>query len=103
MTVFPDGDYGKIAILQNLKVIERLGYVTLIECELETELTRLEFIKHIGHTLFNDMRYGGNIILKEPHILNTNNLLIIAFIIELTLLLKTLGFNHPKSKKMVRI
>jgi len=60
MDVFPDGEYGKHAVT-HFKVLERLTYVTLVECKLETGRThqiRAHF-KHIGHTLFNDERYGG--------------------------------------------
>jgi 23S rRNA pseudouridine1911/1915/1917 synthase len=48
-------------------VLERFGYVTLISCQLETGRTHQirVHLKHIGHTLFNDERYGGNLILKE--------------------------------------
>lgn len=65
MSVFPDGEYGKHA-LTRYKVMERLNYVTLVECKLETGRThqiRAHF-KHIGHPLFNDDEYGGNKILK---------------------------------------
>lgn len=65
MTVFPEGEYGKHAIT-HYKVLERLNYVTRVECKLETGRThqiRAHF-KHIGHPLFNDPEYGGNKILK---------------------------------------
>lgn len=65
MDVFPDGDYGKEAIT-HWRVLERLGYVNLVECRLETGRThqiRVHF-KHIGHPLFNDWEYGGDQILK---------------------------------------
>ena len=65
MTVFPDGDFGKNA-LTRYKVIERLNYITVLECKLETGRThqiRAHF-KHINHPLFNDPEYGGNKILK---------------------------------------
>ena len=65
MTVFPDEDYGKHAVT-HYKVVERFGYVTLIECRLETGRThqiRAHF-KSIGHPLFNDEEYGGATILK---------------------------------------
>jgi 23S rRNA pseudouridine1911/1915/1917 synthase len=47
-------------------VLERFGYVTLISCQLETGRTHQirVHLKHIGHTLFNDERYGGHLILK---------------------------------------
>lgn len=65
MTVFPEGDFGKHAVTR-YKVLERLNYVTLVECKLETGRThqiRAHF-KYIGHPLFNDTDYGGNKILK---------------------------------------
>ncbi len=61
MDVFPDGEYGKEAVT-HYKVLERFGYVTLVECKLETGRThqiRVHF-KHIKHPLFNDPEYGGN-------------------------------------------
>ncbi len=65
MDVFPEGDFGKPAVT-HYKVLERLNYVTLVECKLETGRThqiRAHFA-HIGHPLFNDPEYGGNRILK---------------------------------------
>ena len=64
-TVFPDGDYGKHAVT-HYKVVERLGYVNLVECVLETGRTHQirVHMKYIGHTLFNDDNYGGDKILK---------------------------------------
>ena len=65
MAVYPDGDEGKHAVT-HFKVVERFGYVTLVECRLETGRThqiRAHF-KWIGHPLFNDMEYGGNKVLK---------------------------------------
>lgn len=65
MTVFPDGDYGKHAVT-HYKVVERFGYVTLIECQLETGRTHQirAHMKYIKHPLFNDETYGGHLILK---------------------------------------
>jgi 23S rRNA pseudouridine1911/1915/1917 synthase len=65
MTVFPEGEYGKHAVT-HYKVLERLGYVTLLECKLETGRTHQirAHMQHIGHPLFNDPEYGGNAILK---------------------------------------
>ena len=60
MTVFPDGDQGKVAIT-HYRVLERLGYVNLVECRLETGRThqiRAHF-QYLGHPLFNDPEYGG--------------------------------------------
>jgi 23S rRNA pseudouridine1911/1915/1917 synthase len=56
-------------------VLERFGYVTLISCQLEGRTHQIRVhLKHIGHTLFNDERYGGNLILKELRLPNTNSL-----------------------------
>jgi 23S rRNA pseudouridine1911/1915/1917 synthase len=65
MSIFPEGEYGKHAIT-HYKVLERLGYVTLVECKLETGRTHQirAHMQHIGHPLFNDPEYGGNAILK---------------------------------------
>ena len=65
MEVFPDGDFGKHAVT-HFKVLERFGYVTLVQCKLETGRTHQirAHMKYIGHTLFNDERYGGEKVLK---------------------------------------
>lgn len=65
MSVFTEGDHGKEARTR-YRVLERLTYVTLVECKLETGRThqiRAHF-QHIKHPLFNDPEYGGNKILK---------------------------------------
>lgn len=65
MSVFPDGEYGKHAVT-HWTVLQRLGYITMVECRLETGRThqiRAHF-KHIGHPLFGDKQYGGDRILK---------------------------------------
>jgi 23S rRNA pseudouridine1911/1915/1917 synthase len=63
--VFEDASLGKHAVT-HYKVIKRYNYVTLVECQLETGRTHQirVHMKHIGHTLFNDERYGGDRILK---------------------------------------
>lgn len=65
MAVYEDPDRGKHAVT-HYRVLERFGYVTLIECVLETGRTHQirAHMKHIGHPLFNDEAYGGNLILK---------------------------------------
>jgi 23S rRNA pseudouridine1911/1915/1917 synthase len=64
-TVFPEGDHGKHAVT-HYKVLKRYGYVTLVECKLETGRTHQirVHMKHIGHTLFGDFEYGGEKVLK---------------------------------------
>ena len=98
MDVFPDGDFGKHAVT-HYKVLERLTYVTLVQCKLETGRThqiRAHF-KHIGHTLFNDERYGGNDILKGTTFTKYKQFVNNCFKIlpRQALHAKTLGFTHP--------
>ena len=98
MTVFPEGDEGKEAIT-HYKVIERLGYVTLVSCKLETGRTHQirVHMKYIGHTLFNDERYGGDRILKGTTFTKYKQFVDNAFKIlpRQALHAKTLGFKHP--------
>ena len=100
MMVFPKGEVGKPAIT-HFKVIERFGYVTLLECQLETGRTHQirAHMKHIGHTLFNDERYGGNAILKGTHFSKYKQFVENCFklIPRQALHAKTLGFEHPKT------
>jgi 23S rRNA pseudouridine1911/1915/1917 synthase len=65
MDVFPDGEHGKHAVT-HWRVLERFGYVTLVECKLETGRTHQirAHMRYIGHPLFNDERYGGDEVLK---------------------------------------
>ena len=100
MTVFPEGDHGKPAVT-HYKVLERFGYVTLVECRLETGRTHQirVHLKHIGHTLFNDERYGGHEILKGTHHTKYKQYIQNCFNIcpRQALHAKTLGFVHPKT------
>jgi 23S rRNA pseudouridine1911/1915/1917 synthase len=104
MTVFEDGEAGKPAIT-HFKVLERLGYVTYLECELETGRTHQirAHMKHIGHTLFNDERYGGNSILKGTSFTKYKQFVENCFklIPRQALHAKTLGFEHPLTGKWV--
>jgi 23S rRNA pseudouridine1911/1915/1917 synthase len=98
MTVFPDGEYGKPAVT-HYRTIERLGYVSFVECRLETGRThqiRAHF-KHLGHPLFNDERYGGNLILKGTTFTKYKQFVDNCFKIlpRQALHAKTLGFIHP--------
>lgn len=100
MTVFPEGDHGKEAIT-HYKVVERLGYVTLITCQLETGRTHQirAHMKYLGHTLFNDERYGGNKILKGTTFTKYKQFVENCFkqLPRQALHAKTLGFVHPIS------
>ncbi|ADY28398.1 RluA family pseudouridine synthase [Cellulophaga lytica] len=105
MHVFPEGDQGKEAIT-HYKVLERLGYVTVISCKLETGRTHQirVHMKHIGHTLFNDERYGGERILKGTTFTKYKQFVENAFKIlpRQALHAKTLGFVHPVTKELMQ-
>jgi len=105
MDVFPDGDFGKHAVT-HYKVLERLTYVTLVQCKLETGRThqiRAHF-KHIGHTLFNDERYGGNDILKGTTFTKYKQFVHNCFKVlpRQALHAKTLGFTHPTTGEFIQ-
>jgi len=105
MTVFPDGEFGKAAIT-HYKVLERFSYVTLVQCQLETGRThqiRAHF-KYIGHPLFNDERYGGNLILKGTTFTKYKQFVENCFKVmpRQALHAKTLGFEHPTSHKFLQ-
>ncbi len=104
MAVFPDGDRGKHAVT-HYKVLERLGYVTLVECRLETGRTHQirAHMKHIGHPLFNDERYGGDQILKGTTFTKYKQFVQNCFNIlpRQALHAKTLGFVHPTTKEFM--
>lgn len=100
MTVFPDADQGKTAVT-HYTVKERLGYVTLVECRLETGRTHQirVHMKYIGHPLFNDARYGGNEILKGTTFSKYKQFVQNCFSAcpRHALHAKTLGFIHPRT------
>ncbi|CAM1363020.1 Uncharacterized RNA pseudouridine synthase Cpar_0723 [Tenacibaculum sediminilitoris] len=105
MDVFPDGKHGKHAVT-HFKVLERLTYVTLVQCKLETGRThqiRAHF-KHIGHTLFNDERYGGNAILKGTTFTKYKQFVDNCFKVlpRQALHAKTLGFTHPTTGEFLQ-
>lgn len=105
MDVYPDGSQGKHAVT-HYKVLERFGYVTLVSCKLETGRTHQirVHMKYIGHPLFNDERYGGNIILKGTTFTKYKQFVENCFKIlpRHALHAKTLGFEHPVSKEFMR-
>ena len=98
MAVLSDPAQGKHAVT-HYRVLERLGYVTLVECVLETGRTHQirVHMKYIGHTLFNDERYGGNEILKGTTSSKYKQFVDNCFAIcpRQALHAKTLGFVHP--------
>ena len=102
-TVFEadEADKGKPAIT-HFEVLERLGYVTLVRCKLETGRTHQirVHMKYIGHTLFNDERYGGEKILKGTTFTKYKQFVENCFKIlpRQALHAKTLGFVHPKTE-----
>ena len=102
MKVFPEGDQGKTAVT-HYKVEERFGYVSLVECRLETGRTHQirVHMKYIGHTLFNDERYGGHEILKGTTFSKYKQFVQNCFTIcpRQALHAKTLGFAHPTTGK----
>ena len=102
MAVFPGGEHGKPAVT-HYKVTERLGYVTLVECRLETGRTHQIRIhmKYIGHPVFNDERYGGNEILKGTVFAKYKQFVNNCFDIcpRQALHAQTLGFIHPRTKE----
>ena len=104
MIVYEDLEGGKDAIT-NYKVIERFGYVTLVSCKLKTGRTHQirVHMKYIGHTLFNDERYGGNKILKGTVYSKYKQFVENCFdmLPRQALHAKTLGFIHPKTKENV--
>lgn len=100
--VFPDGDFGKPAIT-HWKVLERFGYVTLVECKLETGRTHQirAHMKHIGHPVFNDSTYGGDSVRKGPVFTKYKQFVDNCFAIcpRQALHAKTLSLTHPTTKK----
>lgn len=101
---YPEGDHGKEAIT-HYKVIERLNYVTLVECVLETGRTHQirVHMKHIGHPLFNDDYYGGDKIVKGTVFTKYKQFVENCFAIcpRQALHAKTLGFIHPVTGKQM--
>lgn len=105
MTVFPpDSETGKHAVT-HYKVIERFGYTTLVECILETGRTHQirAHMKHIGHPLFGDARYGGTEVLRGQRSSSYKAFVQNGFKIcpRQALHAKTLGFVHPTTGKQM--
>ena len=103
MAVFPpDSEIGKHAVT-HYYVLERFSYVTLVKCILETGRTHQirAHMKHIGHVLFNDERYGGEQILRGTQFTKYKQFVENCFKIcpRQALHAKTLGFVHPRTGK----
>jgi 23S rRNA pseudouridine1911/1915/1917 synthase len=102
MTAFPQGETGKHAVT-HYRVLERFGYATLLECQLETGRTHQirVHMKHIGHPVFNDLEYGGNKLLfghpsQSYQRFITNCLSLLP---GQALHAATLGFKHPATNE----
>ncbi|WP_027384504.1 RluA family pseudouridine synthase [Epilithonimonas caeni] len=102
MYTYEDGSHGKHAVT-HYKVLERFRYMTWIECKLETGRTHQirAHMKHIGHTLFNDERYEGNIIMRGINLPKYKQFVQNVFEVlpRHALHAHTLGFIHPTTKK----
>lgn len=105
MQVVEEGEHGKEAVT-HYKVLERFGYLTMVSCVLETGRTHQirVHMKHIGHPLFNDERYGGDRILKGTTFTKYKQFVDNAFKIlpRQALHAKTLGFIHPVTGDKMR-
>lgn len=103
--VYPEGDKGKTAIT-HYRVLERFGFVTLVECRLETGRTHQirVHMAHIGHPLFNDEKYGGREIRSGTIYAKYKQFIQNCFEIcpRQALHAKTLGFKHPRTGEWVR-
>ena len=105
MDAYPEGEQGKEAIT-HYKVLERFGYVTLIQLQLETGRTHQirVHMQHIGHPLFNDATYGGNRIVKGTVFTKYKQFVENCFEImpRHALHAKELGFTHPETKEWIQ-
>ena len=102
MAVYEDGSYGKPAVT-HYRVLERFGYVSLVECQLETGRThqiRTHF-RHIKHPIFGDTEYGGDVILRGTTSSSYKQFVERCFEImpRQALHAKSLGFKHPSTGK----
>lgn len=106
MASYPDDRNGAKYAVTHYKVLERFGYVTLVSCRLETGRTHQirVHMKAIGHTLFNDERYGGHLILKGTTFTKYKQFVENCFQLlpRQALHARTLGFMHPVKKEFMR-
>jgi 23S rRNA pseudouridine1911/1915/1917 synthase len=104
MDIYDDEEKGKWSVT-HYKVLERFGYVTLIECQLETGRTHQirAHMQHIGHPLFNDATYGGDKILKGTVFSKYRQFIENCFEIipRQALHARSLGFVHPTTKEFI--
>ena len=102
MAVFPEGDIGKHAVT-HYEVIEPYAHASLVKCVLETGRTHQirVHMKHIGHPLLNDERYGGNEILRGNRSAKYKQFIQNCFTVcpRQALHARTLGFVHPVTGK----
>ena len=105
VTVYPDGSQGRSAIT-HYNVLQRFGYVTLVECRLETGRThqiRAHF-QYIKHPLFGDKSYGGDTVVKGTTFTKYKQFVMNCFDIlpRQALHAKTIGFIHPSTRKLMQ-
>ena len=104
--VYPEDDERAKHAVTHYKVLERFGYVTVVQCRLETGRTHQirVHMNHIGHPLFNDARYGGSEIRKGTIYAKYRQLIENCFELcpRQALHAKTLGFIHPRTGEMIR-
>jgi 23S rRNA pseudouridine1911/1915/1917 synthase len=102
MMAFPNGDQGKHAIT-HYKVLKRLRYVSLLQCNLETGRTHQirAHMKYLGHPLFNDAMYGGDKIRKGTQFAKYRSFISNCFNMmpRQALHAMSLGFVHPVTKE----
>ena len=101
MTTFPLDDPNSKYAATNYEVIEPLGHVAVVKCRLETGRTHQirVHMKHIGHPLFNGVRYGGDQILRGNRSTAYNKFISNSFEVcpRQALHARTLGFRHPRT------
>ncbi len=104
--VYPEDDERAKHAVTHYKVLERFGYVTVVQCRLETGRTHQirVHMNHIGHPLFNDARYGGSEIRKGTIYAKYRQFIENCFELcpRQALHAKTLGFVHPRTGEMIR-